>query len=686
MNLDDLQKELTQAFEGEAAALLAQATQVLMELEAVTGQAERTALYTRLGRCLHTLKGSGATCGLMDIADLAHKLEDRLAPYKPGLMELPPSEADLLLKSLDVMRQRTRAHAKGHGGKLVNIASALPDIYGHVAGPGPGSAPAVTAPQEELGAVTSWSVNEGHILGFLQDIERLREHQLSLRDRRQALAQMGKALREGRYDEALTRLGLAESASSHDLENAATLVDLLEDRLRTIHSLPTGVLQEPLARAARDAARLTGKQVRLALVGGETAVDKRLVEALRGALLHLVRNAVDHGVEAPEVRDVAGKHREGVVTVRFEQEGNLLLVEVSDDGGGVDPKKLRAAAEKRGLKPAQDLAAMNEKDLLELIFESGFSSKDDVTQLSGRGIGLDVVRTQVRSLKGGVELSSKIGQGTRFLLTLPLEIGATPLMMVRVGAQVLAIPVGSVESVLEAGRNVTGADGTWGLEFRGQHIDLADLGAILGQRTASTPELGQAILVLQSGGKRRGVLVDTVDGDTELVVLPLPEELGLGPHAPYAGASLYLGAELVLVLKSEWVLSRSLDAAPVHARRALVVDDSLTARAMHRAALESGGYEVLASASGAQAIKLLAKNRVDVVVCDIQMEDMDGFEFTRRLREDAALRSLPVILVSVSDSDEDRALGEKAGASAFLSKRECASGRLLQVLGSLKRG
>jgi chemotaxis protein histidine kinase CheA len=687
MNLDDLQRELTQAFEGEAAGLLTQATQALMELEAAATAEERNALFARLGRGLHTLKGSGATCGLMDIADLAHKLEDRLAPFKSGLAPLPSGEADLLLKSLDVMRQRIRAHARGHGGKLVNIASALPDIYGREDGPATAQArPAEAPPVDDPGSsLTSWTVNESHILGLLQDLERLREHQLSLRDQRQALTQLAQALRAGRHEESLTRLGLAVSAASHDLENVATLVELLEDRLRTIHSLPTGSLQEPLARATRDASRLTGKQVRLALLGGEIAVDKRLVESLRGALLHLVRNAVDHGIEAPEVRDAAGKHREGVVTVRFEQEGNLLRVEVSDDGGGVDPEKLRAAAAKRGLKPAGQLAAMDEKALLELIFESGFSSKDDVTQLSGRGIGLDVVRAQVRSLRGSVELSSKVGQGTRFLLTLPLEIGATPLMMVRAGTQVLAMPVASVESVVDAGRSTLGADGRPGLEFRGQRLDIADLGAMLGLRSAGAPEQGQSILVIQSGGLRRGVLVDGVDGDTELVVLPLPEELGLGAHSPYAGASLYLGAELVLVLKGEWVLSRSLDSPAHPTRRALVVDDSLTARAMHRAALESGGFAVLASASGAQGLKMLAKNRVDVVICDIQMEGMDGFEFTRRLRADASTGNPPVILVSVSDSEEDRAQGSKAGANAFLSKRECASGRLLQVVDSLKR-
>jgi chemotaxis protein histidine kinase CheA/CheY-like chemotaxis protein len=435
----------------------------------------------------------------------------------------------------------------------------------------------------------------------------------------------------------------------------------------------------------RDACRVTGKQARLALLGGEVAADKRLLEGLRGALLHLVRNAVDHGIEAPEARDAQGKHQEGVITLRFEQQGNLLVVECSDDGGGVDPQKLRAAAQSRGLRSEAQLAGMDERALLELIFESGFSSKEGVTQLSGRGVGLDVVRSQVRALRGSVELASRVGQGTRFTLTLPLELGATPLMMARVGSQVFGLPVAAVESVLAASTAPLSGGLEPRLDFRGQWLEIADLGALLGLRPPVTPEAGQSLLVLQHGGRRLALLVDSVDGDAELVLLPLPPELALGARHPYAGACLYLGAELVLALKPEWTLARAAEpTAPAAAgRRALVVDDSLTARAMHRAALESGGFSVLAAASGAQALEMLAKTPVDVAVCDIQMEGMDGFELTRRLRATAAGKRLPLILVSQSESEEDRRLGAQAGADGFLSKKDCAAGRLLQAVAGL---
>ena len=683
MDADDLQQELMAAFEGESAGLLSQASQALMELESAASPELRAPIYKSLGRALHTLKGSGATCGLMDISELAHALEDRLAPLKDDALAVPPAEADLLLKSLDVMRQRIKAHAKGHGGKLVNIQHAMPEAFGLKASDVEAAAAAAEeAPAPEAAA---WKVDESQVLGLMREVERLREHQLSLRDRGRGLLEVEAALREGRVEEARTLLGLQASAMVHDAENAAMVVELLEEQLKAIHSLPARRLYEALARAVRDACRATGKQARLALLGGEVAADKRLLESLRGPLLHLVRNALDHGIEDPALRDAAGKHREGVITLRFEQQGNLLLVEVADDGGGVDPERLRQAALKRGLKPEAELKAMDEKALLELIFEAGFSSKDTVTELSGRGVGLDVVRAQVEALKGSVELHSRVGQGTRFSLTLPLEMGATPLMMARAGAQVFGLPVAAVEHVVSVEKAHLEPGQRMRMDFRGQWLDVADLGALLGLRPPLPAEGGQALLVLQSNGRRVALLVDAVEGDAELVVLPLPSELELGARHPYAGASLYLGSELVLVLKSEWILAHAAagEGPSPSQRRALVVDDSLTARAMHRAALEAGGFSVLAAPGGAEALALLARTRVDIVVSDIQMDGMDGFEFCRRMRATANGAKLPLVLVSVSDSESERETGRLAGASAFLNKRDCAAGRLVQLVQGL---
>ena len=296
--------------------------------------------------------------------------------------------------------------------------------------------------------------------------------------------------------EALTLAGPLEAAMAHDAENAATVVELLEERLKAIHSVPVSRALEPLQRSVRDACRITGKQVRLALVGGEVAVDKRLLEALRGPLLHLVRNAVDHGIEAPELRDAQGKHREGVITLRVEQQGNLLVLEVADDGAGLDPQRLREVAARKGLFGPEALKAMDDKQLLDLVFESGFSSKSGVSQLSGRGVGLDVVKSQVRALKGSVELESRQGQGARFILTLPLELGASPLMLVRVGSQVMGLPVAAVESVLAVAKAQLASAGKPRLLHREQWLDVVDLAALLALRPPSAPEAGQSLLVL----------------------------------------------------------------------------------------------------------------------------------------------------------------------------------------------
>ena len=273
---------------------------------------------------------------------------------------------------------------------------------------------------------------------------------------------------------------------------------------------------------------------------------------------------------------------------------------------------------------------MDEKALLELIFESGFSSKDTVTELSGRGVGLDVVRAQVEAPEGlGGAAQPAWARAPASSLTLPLELGATPLMMARAGAQVFGLPVAAVEHVVAVEKAHLEPGQRMRMDFRGQWLDVADLGALLALRPPLPAESGQALLVLQSNGRRVALLVDAVEGDAELVVLPLPAELELGARHPYAGASLYLGSELVLVLKSEWILAHAAagEGPSPSQRRALVVDDSLTARAMHRAALEAGGFSVLAAPGGTEALALLSRTRVDVVVSDIQMDPMDGFEF-----------------------------------------------------------
>jgi chemotaxis protein histidine kinase CheA len=522
----------------------------------------------------------------------------------------------------------------------------------------------------------------------MREVERLREVRLRLEERRRDI-EKGLAT--------LARLGiLAETAEARavfmgvsralgtDSEEAGDIVDSIEEGVKAICTLPVRTILDPLHRAVRDLCRTLSKEAKLSVVGAEVSLDRRVLEVLKGPLVHLVRNALDHGLETPEERMRRGKHREGALVIRVEQQGNMVFIEVADDGGGLNPERIREVALKKNLLPAAKLQTMDAAQLHQLIFFSGFSTSAQVTETSGRGVGLDAVRTQVQALQGHIDVQSVPGQGTRFILTLPAELGSSPVLVVRVGEQQLGLPMLAVETVTAVKRDQLRIGRTqMKLEYREQLVALQDLGALMALRQPEVPQDGQPICLLQSQGQRLALAVDEVVGYSELVIRALPKELREIPC--YQGASTLARGDLLMILRTDWLVnSERRTAAPLTAtRRALVVDDSLTARALHRTMLEAGGYAVHAVSNAKQALDQLRRAAYDVVVCDIGMEEMDGFAFTAELRAQPDTRGMPVILVSARDSDQDRQAGLAAGADGFLSKRDCASGRLLAEVSSV---
>ena len=554
--------------------------------------------------------------------------------------------------------------------------------------PAPGSEPPAPRgfdPEAPRSSEDGWRVGAAQVTGLLQEAERLRELRLRIDERRRevdrALALLNQLGPRPETAEARSQLITSSRALGADSEEAADVLASLEEGLKSITTLPIRTVLEPLRRAVRDLCRAQGKEARLAVVGAEVSLDRRVLEGLRAPLLHLVRNAVDHGLELPAAREAAGKHREGAITVRVEQQGNMLFLEIADDGRGLDVTAIRAAALQRGIATEAELAQLNDAQLQQLIFRPNLTTRTEVTQLSGRGVGLDVARTQLLALRGQIEAQSVPGQGTRFLLTLPADLGSSPVLVLRVGEQQFGLPMAAIESSCAArARDLRAGHGRMQLVHREQLIPLHDLGALLGLRQPATPADGAPLLILLRNGLRIGLAVDEVVGDKELFIRALPPEVR--ELATWQGAATLARGELVLVLRPDWIGQAIAEGprAAAAGKRALVVDDSLTARAIHRSALESGGWSVHTAASGEQALEQLRASgaaRYDVLVADIGMVPMDGLALTRAIRQSPAGRALPIILVSALDGEADRARGEASGADSFLSKRDCASGRLL---------
>lgn len=717
MSMDPLLEQLLAGFVDESQEIYDRVTRSLMELEKEPAQGPR---FDELARGLHTLKGSAATLGLEELADFAHRMEDVVLPLRGSAQPLPGPLADAVLKSLDTWMARLRATAQK--GELPDLSPSYtllaqvkpagmngkPGANGkapHANGNAPGAngeqkpaldaASATRAADDAEAAAAaddssgdSWRVSTRQVIALLHEVERLREVRLRIDERRRelekALQQLERLGVQAETAEARTVLLGLRRALGADGEEAADIVVSMEDGLKAISTMPVRTVLEPLRRAVRDICKASGKLAKLSVVGAEVSLDRRVLEQLRGPLVHLVRNAVDHGLELPEVREARGKHREGALVIRVEQQGNMLFIEVSDDGAGLDLEGIREAALRRALVPAEELGNMTAQQLQQLIFRPGFSTKAEATEFSGRGVGLDVVRNQIQALQGHVEVQSVPGQGARFVLTLPAELGSSPVLVVRCGEHQFGLPMVAVES----SRGARSADLRIGrsrvqLAHREQLIALQDLGALLGLRQPEVPVDGAPLLILQSQGKRLALSVDEVLGDKELVIRPLPVEVR--DLAPYQGAATLARGELVLILRPDWLVNveRRAESGLTGTRRALVVDDSLTARALHRTALEAGGYLVHTASNARQALEQLRHSAYDAMICDIGMDEMDGYELTAAVRQRAETDSMPILLVSARDSDTDRQRGTAVGADGFLTKKDCVSGRLLSEVSAV---
>jgi chemosensory pili system protein ChpA (sensor histidine kinase/response regulator) len=481
----------------------------------------------------------------------------------------------------------------------------------------------------------------------------------------------------------------ALQSAEDDLAAQARLTrDLQDDLLRT-RMVEFESLSDRLYRVVRQAAKETHKQVRLDLVGGSIEVDRGVLERMGGAFEHLLRNCVTHGIEPPEARLDAGKDAAGQITIAIAHEGNEVAVEFRDDGAGLDLQRIRARGLALGLVAAD--AAPSDGDLAQLIFTPGFSTAESITELAGRGIGMDVVRAEVNALGGRIETATAAGQGTSFRLVLPLTTAVTQVVMLRAGVVTVAVPATLVEIVRRAS-NTEIAEA-----YAGGHYPFADkslpffwLGALLqaGGRSQEVAARSQFVVVVRSAQQRIAVHVDEVVGNQEVVVKNLGPQLSRLPglagitllasgepaliYNPVALATLY-GEQARRAMRAG-ALSPSLQPSSadlVAVRRAplvLVVDDSLTVRRVTQRLLVREGYRVTLAKDGLDAIEKLAEEKPDIVLSDIEMPRMDGFDLVRNMRADAKLRDLPVIMITSRIAQKHRDHAAELGVDHYLGK------------------
>ena len=467
-----------------------------------------------------------------------------------------------------------------------------------------------------------------------------------------------------------------------DRRAIAGAVDGLLEQARRVRMMPASTVFELLPLTARDLAHSQGKRVTFESTGGELLVDRRVLEAIKDPLIHMVRNAVDHGLEPPDERAAAGKPPEGRITVTLKplERGRLELT-FSDDGRGIDPERVHAAAKRaRIAAPASDEAA------LALLFRSGLSTSFVITDVSGHGLGLAIVKEQVERLGGSVELDSRPPAGTTIRLIIPATIATFRGLLVRAGGQRFLLPLDTIERVVPA-HPVT-VRGREMIEHEGELLRCGPLSDVLGLPPEEVTERRACAIVI-AAGERAGLLVDEVIGDREVLVKDF--EPPLMRIRNVAAAGLLGGGELVLVLRTPDLIDGVGERrspveeteAPTEPPWVLVVDDAVTTRAMERGLLELAGYQVKVAVDGLDAWTALKSDHFDLVVSDVDMPRMNGFELTQRIRADERLQDLPVVLVSALEAREDKERGIEVGANAYVVKSSFEQSNLLEIINRL---
>ncbi|OLY72022.1 hybrid sensor histidine kinase/response regulator [Pseudomonas sp. ATCC PTA-122608] len=454
-------------------------------------------------------------------------------------------------------------------------------------------------------------------------------------------------------------------------------------------------------RMVRDLGRSLGKQVRLEIEGEKTQVDRDVLEKLEAPLTHLLRNAVDHGIEMPEQRLLAGKPAEGLIRLRASHQAGLLVLELSDDGNGVDLERLRGTIVDRHLSPLETALRLSEEELLTFLFLPGFSLRDKVTEVSGRGVGLDAVQHMVRQLRGAVVLEQTAGQGSRFHLEVPLTLSVVRSLVVEVGEEAYAFPLAHIERMCDlAPDDIVQLEGRQHFWHEGRHVGLVAASQLLQRPPGQGNQETLKVVVIRERDAVYGIAVERFIGERTLVVLPLDDRLGKVQDIS-AGALLDDGSVVLIVdvedmLRSvdkllntgrlERIARRTQQTQEAARKRILVVDDSLTVRELQRKLLLNRGYEVAVAVDGMDGWNALRSEDFDLLITDIDMPRMDGIELVTLLRRDTRLQSLPVMVVSYKDREEDRRRGLDAGADYYLAKASFHDDALLDAVVELIGG
>ncbi len=720
-----------------------------LEQQTVAGDARQETL-DQVFRAAHSLKGAARAIGVTMVEQLAHALEDILDALRRAAIEPSADLYTICYQALDAIQE---VHAAYEGGAVTPPVAAMQALVALQAFQSERAQPPMAAPEPPPDPVgealphpqpvphpngdETIRVKVSKLDALMAQLSELMVTKIRAEQRLTQLRQMEEAITlwqkewlgvRGVYSRMMrqsggeagqdmarllnflggsqeqlremhTRVSTLSREYASDTLQMALVIDELEEEVKRVRMLPLSTITGSFGRMVRDLAHDAGKQVVLRIEGGETELDKRVLEQIKDPLIHLLRNAVDHGIELPETRRAAGKPVHGTLTLRAEQVGNDIMLAVEDDGGGLDLEAVRVTVARHDPAGAQ---AMNEAELKAAIFNVGISTSETITDISGRGVGLDVVRRNVEALHGRIGVHFAPGAGTTFTLTLPLTLSSSRGLLVQVADDRFAIPLTSIERIHSVTRDeVTSLGGFDAVRYGDHVIPLVHLADVLDlPRNGNVYAAHLPFVVLASAERRVAFVVDQLAVEQEIVMKGLGKQLQR--VGGIAGATVLGSGEIVLILNVGDVVKMALrgqhqvfthEAGP-HPEESdpqrqisdhiLIVDDSITTRTLEKNILEAAGYHVRLATDGQEAWDAIAAGDLpDLVVSDVSMPRLDGIGLTQRIKGDTRTADVPVILVTSLDSPQDKARGVEAGADAYITKGTFDQSNLLETIEQL---
>ncbi|NOK32656.1 response regulator [Corallococcus exercitus] len=707
MDRDRLAQALLDSFLEELEGHVVSLNRDLLALEQAPARAKE--LIPGLLRTLHSVKGASRAASAAMVENACHRMEEVLEPLihgrtpTPDLFELCFATVDALDDAGRRLASRRELAGSPLEALLPQLEQAAHGLPAQTPAPAPAPTPKPPPPEAEpelpvLAQVSGETLpvrvsgqKLDALLGRSGELRvamlRLEGHAESLEALRDDVAGLRETVRGTTSETTLRRveLELARVARVLAQDRRALFQSStgLDDEVRRSRMLPFEEGCTGLERAARDVAHGLGRRVRLEVQGGGLDLDRSLLQSLREPLLHLVRNAVAHGLEAPEERVRHGKPEEGRVVLSARLRGSRVQVAVEDDGRGLDLEALRERARARDLEAPEDDA-----EAARLVFLPGLSTAAKVTAVSGRGVGLDVVRAQVEALRGSVEVAFKAGQGTRFTLDVPLTLSTLRVLLVSVGGQTLALASEGVDRLLRLSpSDVREVEGRMSWVTPDALVPLASLASVL-DLPAGPPRARPSAVVLSAGTAQAALVVDEVIAEQEVLVRSLGSRVKRARHV--AAAAVMPDGRMALLLSPASLVRAAGGRPSTHffptpkeqaaRRRVVLADDSPTTRMLEQSILEGAGYDVVACADGAEAWERLQAGGADAMVMDVEMPRMDGFQVTEAVRASPRFGRVPVVLVTSREKPEDKARGLQAGASAYIVKSAFDPTSLLETL------